>query len=127
MAFWHVSECIVIYLGFLALLVKLSLLRLLLLLLASKVLVVELVETLNAAQVNLGGSGNDISGVDAAKRNTVDLEGTGDEEDTVREGLEVDDTLAAEATGEDDENGTGLKRRAEDGGPLGLAGLLLIR
>ena len=67
--------------------------------------------------------GDNVAGVHAAERDTVCLEGTGDEEDTLAEGLEEHDTLAAETTGEEDEDGAGLERWAELGWVLGLAGL----
>jgi len=67
--------------------------------------------------------GNNVAGVHAAERNTIGFEGTGDEEDSLAQGLEEHDALAAEATGEEDEDGAGLERWAELGWVLGLAGL----
>lgn len=65
---------------------------------------------LDAADVDLCPSSNDVAGVDAAERNTVDLEWTGDEEDSLGEVLEEDDALATEAAGEENEDGTRLER-----------------
>lgn len=55
-----------------------------------------------AGDVDLVGGGNDVSGVDAAQGDTVDLEGTGDEEDALVEVLEEDDALATETAGKED-------------------------
>lgn len=76
-----------------------------------------------AGDVDLVGGGDDVSGVDSSQGDTVDLEGTGDQEDTLVESLEEDDALAAEATGEEDQDGTGLEGLS--GGPRadGLADL----
>jgi len=54
------------------------------------------IETLH---VDGGASGDDIASVDSSQRNTVDLEWTSDEEDTLAKVLEEDDTLATETTG----------------------------
>lgn len=64
----------------------------------------------DARQVNRGGGSDNISGVYPSQRNAVDFEGTGDEEDTLGKVLEEDDTLAAETTGEEDDDGAGLER-----------------
>ena len=57
-----------------------------------------------------GGAGGDhVAGVDATERDTVDLEGTGDQEDTLVEGLEENDALATEAASEEDEDSAGLE------------------
>ena len=78
---------------------------------------------IHTLQVNLGGGSNDISGVDPSQGNTVNFERTGNEENTLGKVLEEDNTLAAETTSEEDNDGTGLEgltglRRAD-----GLAGL----
>lgn len=73
--------------------------------------------------VHLVGGGDDVSGVDSSQRNAVDLEGAGDEEDTLVEGLEEDDALATEATSKDNQDGTGLKRLTRGPGANGLADL----
>ena len=62
---------------------------------------------INARQVNLVGCGDYIAGIDSSERNAVDFEWTGDEENTLLECLEEDDTLAAETTSEEDEDGAG--------------------
>lgn len=64
---------------------------------------------LNAGNVNLGPGGDNVAGVDASDGNTVDLEGTGDEENTLVKSLEEDNTLATETTGKEDQDGTGLE------------------
>ena len=51
------------------------------------------------------------------------IEGSGNEQDAVAEGLQVHDALAAETSSKDDEDGTGLERSAELGGADGLADL----
>jgi len=66
-----------------------------------------LVDTL---QINLGGGSDNISCVYPSQRNAVDFERTGDEEDTLGKVLEENDTLAAETTSEEDDDGTGLER-----------------
>lgn len=77
----------------------------------------------DTADVDLGLGRDHVAGVDASERDTVDLEWTGDEEDTLWEVLEEDDTLATEATGEEDQNGTRLERLADLGWADGLASL----
>lgn len=77
----------------------------------------------HAADVHLLTRRNHVAGVDAAEGDTVGFEGSGDEEDTLGEGLEEDDALAAEATGEEDEDSAGLEGAAEDGWAGGFAGL----
>jgi hypothetical protein len=79
--------------------------------------------SVKAAQVDLLRCGDDVAGVDSAKGNTVDLEGTGDQEDTLVEGLEENDALATEATGQEDQDGTGLEGLAGSPGTDGLADL----
>lgn len=114
------------YLGLLSLLEE-SLLGLLLvdLLLGEVVGGGDLLEGLgvDTADVHLGAGGDHVAGVHTAEGNTVDLEGAGDEEDTLVEVLQEDNTLAAEATGEEDQNGTGLQALTELGGTDSLADL----
>jgi hypothetical protein len=63
----------------------------------------------NALDVHGGRGSNDEAGVYSSQRNAVDFERTGDEENTLGQVLEEHDTLAAETTGEEDDDGTGLK------------------
>jgi hypothetical protein len=101
------------YLRLLALLEERVLTRLVSSLAVGEVAVLaDLVQNLgvDALQVNRGGGGDNISGVYPSQRNAVDFEGTGDEEDTLGKVLEEDDTLAAETTGEEDDDGAGLER-----------------
>jgi len=116
------------YLGLLSLLEESLLAGLLLGLLGGEVLGLgDLLDLLlvQAGDVDLVGGGDDVSGVDPSQGNTVDLEGAGDEEDTLVEGLEKDDALATETTGEDDQDGAGLQRLARGPGADGLADLLV--
>lgn len=73
--------------------------------------------------VDAGGGSNDIAGVYPSQRNAVNLEGTGDEENTLGKVLEDDDALAAETTSKEDDNGTGLEGLTGLRGALSLAGL----
>ena len=68
---------------------------------------------------------NYVAVVDAAQRDAIRLEGAGDQEDTLVEGLEENDALATEAASEEDEDSAGLERLAVLGGVCGLAGLSL--
>ena len=77
----------------------------------------------DASQVDLERGGDDVSRVDAAERDTVDLEGAGNEEDTLVEVLEEDDALAAEPTSEQNQDGAGLERAAGSPGADSLADL----
>jgi len=77
----------------------------------------------NALQVNRGGGSDDISGVYPSQRDAVNFEGTGDEENTLGKVLEENDTLAAETTSEEDNDGTGLERSPGFRRADGLAGL----
>ena len=76
-----------------------------------------------ALQVDLGGGGDDIAGVYSSQGNTVDFEGTGNEEDTLFDVLEDDDALAAEATSKENYDGAGLEGLADLCRADGLAGL----
>jgi len=77
----------------------------------------------NTSKVNLERSGNDVSRVDAAKGDTVDLEGAGDEQNTLVKCLEQDDALATETTGKEDQDGAGHEGLARSPRALGLADL----
>ena len=61
-------------------------------------------------QVDLCARGYDISGVDSPQWHAVDLEGACDEEDTLGEVLEEDDSLAAESASQENEDGARLER-----------------
>lgn len=121
-AFWYS------YLWLLSLLEESLLARLLLGLLANEVLGLgDLVNlgSVDTGEVNLLGGGDDVSGVDSSQGNTVDLEGASDEEDTLVEGLQEDDTLAAETASEQDQDGAGLQRLAGLPAADGLADLFV--
>merc|ERR1712149_80994 len=55
---------------------------------------------IEALHINGGAGGDDIAGIDSSEWDTVDLEWTGNKEDTLTKVLEEDDTLATESTGE---------------------------
>lgn len=78
---------------------------------------------IETGNVDLEGGGDNVAGVDPAQRDAVDLEGTGDEENALVEGLEEDDALAAEAAGEQDQDGAGLEGLPGSPGADGLADL----
>lgn len=69
------------------------------------------------------GGGDHVTRVNSSQRNAVDLEGAGDEENTLVEVLEKNDTLATEAASEEDQDGTGLEALTELGGTQSLADL----
>ena len=77
----------------------------------------------DSGQVNLLGGGDDVSGVDPSQGNAVDLEGAGNEESTLVEGLQENDALATEAASQQDEDGAGLEGLARLPGADGLADL----
>lgn len=81
----------------------------------------------DAAEIDLLAGGNNVAGVDAAEGNTVGLEGAGNEEDSLVEGLEEYNALAAEASGEEDEDGAGCEGGAELGRADSLASLLKMQ
>lgn len=78
---------------------------------------------LDSGKVDLLGGGDDVSGVDPSEGDTVDLEGAGNEEDTLVEGLQENDALATETASEQDQDGTGLEGGARGPGADGLADL----
>jgi len=94
------------------------------LLVLRKVLLVKLLQV-DAGDVNDSGSCDDVAGVYTAEGNTVELKGASDEDDTAREGLQVDNALSTESAGKDDEDCAGLKGGAEGGRFLGLTNLLV--
>ena len=81
--------------------------------------------SINTLEVDLGGCSQSVSLVHSLEGDTVDLVGAGDEEQTGGELLEEDNASAAEATGEEDQNGAGGNALSELGG-LGLGGLLVV-
>jgi hypothetical protein len=114
------------YLCLLALLKEIILSLFLVTLLPSKVLVTRnLINLLliNTRQINFLGGGDNVAGVDAAERNTVDFEGAGNEENTLLEVLQQDDALATETTSEEDENGAGGEGWSGSRGANGFADL----
>lgn len=114
------------YLWLLSLLEESLLAGLLLGLLANEVLRLgDLIDLLgvDTGEVDRLGGGDDVSGIDSSQGNAVDLEGAGDEEDTLVEGLQENDALAAEAPGEQDQDGAGLQRLARLPGADRLADL----
>lgn len=78
---------------------------------------------INALDVHGGRGGNDETSVDTAQGNAVNLEGTGDEENTLGQVLEEHDALAAETAGEEDDDGTGLEGGTGLRGANSLTGL----
>ena len=80
----------------------------------------------NTANVYTLAGGDHVAGVNSSEGNAIDLEGTGDKENTLVEVLEEDDTLATESTSEEDQNSTGLEAFAELRGTDSLADLLQI-
>ena len=60
----------------------------------------------NLGVVELGGGGSNVGLVDPPQRNTVDLEGTGNKEETRGEGLQVDHPLSPESTRQENEDGS---------------------
>lgn len=114
------------YLWLLALLEELGLAGLLVGRLTGEVLLIgDLLDLLgvNTRDINLVGCGDNVAGVDAADGDTVDLEWASDEENTLVEGVQEDDTLATEATSEENEDGAGNEGRARGGSTDGLADL----
>jgi hypothetical protein len=66
-----------------------------------------LVDTL---QINRSRGSDDIAGVYPSEGNTVDFEGTGNEENTLGKVLKDDNALAAETASKKDDDGAGLER-----------------
>ncbi len=85
---------------------------------------------LEVAKVDLGGGGNHVCLVHPPEGNTVDLVGTGDQQQSARQLLQEHHPLACEATREKDEDGAGCDGGAELRGLgvftalLGLADIL---
>ena len=98
------------YLWLLSLLEELIFTLLLVTLLPGKVLLTsDLVNLLlvNTRQIDLVRCGDNVAGVDSAKRNTVNLEWASNEENTLGECLQEDDTLSTETTSEENEDSAG--------------------
>jgi len=83
--------------------------------------VVDGLRNLDAGDINLSRSGNDVGLVDTADGDTVDLEGTRNEEESRVQALQEDDALSTEVAGQKDENGAGSDRgtKRTNGGLLG--------
>jgi len=71
-----------------------------------EVVVVVFLIQLEIAEVNLGRSRDDVTLVDATKRNTIQPERTSDHEKAGIQLFQKDDPLALVSTGEDDQNGS---------------------
>lgn len=69
------------------------------------------------------GCGDNIAGVDSSERYAVDLEGAGNQEDTLGKVLQEDDALSAETSSEEDEDSTGSEAGPRGGGSDGFANL----
>lgn len=114
------------YLWLLSLLEESLLASLLLGLLADEVLGLgDLVNlaAVDSGEVDLLGCGDDVAGVDSSEGDTVDLEGAGDEKDTLVESLQENNALATETASEQDQDGTRLESLARLPGADGLADL----
>jgi len=72
-----------------------------------EVVIIELVVQLKLSEINLGSRRNDVGLVDTTKRNTIQLEGTGDEEKARIQLFQKDDSPGLETTREDDQDGPG--------------------
>ena len=119
----------VLLLGCGAALLEESILALALLLLACPVLVLAYaVEDLLVKVGNIDGCAgcDNVAVVYAAQGDAVGLEGTGDQENALRQLAEEDNALAGEASREEDEDCAGLEGVAVFGGVGGLARLLLL-
>ena len=76
---------------------------------------------INSGKRDLGGGGHGVDLVNTLKGDTVDLVGSGDEEETGIKSLEHNDSLSTESSGEEDEDATGFKSGSELGGFLNLS------
>ena len=74
----------------------------------------------NTGEIDLGGGSDGVNLVDALKRDTVDLVGSGDKEEAGVESLEENDALSTETSGEEDENAAGFESLTELGGVVHL-------
>lgn len=64
----------------------------------------------DAANIDLGASTDDIGGINTTERNTVKFEGTSNKESVVLKNLKENDTLASETAGKKDQNSAGNQR-----------------
>lgn len=78
---------------------------------------------INTLEVDLAASGDHVARVDSSERDTVDLEGTGNQENTLGQVLEEHNPLTAEAASEEDQDGARLEALADLGRADGLADL----
>jgi hypothetical protein len=76
---------------------------------------------IDSGGAHLGGGSDGVNLIDASEGNSVDLAWAADEEESGLELLEEDNSLAAESSGGEDEDGAGLNALAELGG-LSLLG-----
>lgn len=74
---------------------------------------------------DLGGSGNDIGGVDSLERDSVDAVGSSDQEVSGLEGLEDDHSPSSVGAGEEDDNAASFDALAASEG-LGLVSFALV-
>ena len=75
---------------------------------------------INTSEGDGGGGGHGVNLVDALDGDTVNLVGSGNEEESRIELLEEDDSLSSESSGEEDEDATSFEASSELSGSLGL-------
>ena len=75
----------------------------------------------NTGEIDLGGGSDGVNLVDALDGDTVDLVGSGDEEESGLESLEEDNSLASISAGEEDKNAAGGDAGADFGSFLNLS------
>jgi hypothetical protein len=75
---------------------------------------------IDTGEGDAGGCGDGVDLVDALKGDTVDLVGSGDEEEAGVESLEEDDALSTETSGEEDEDAAGFESLTELGDVMHL-------
>lgn len=78
---------------------------------------------IDTSQIDLGGCGDDVTSVNSADWDTVDLEWASDEEDTLVKSLQENDTLATETTSEEDQDFSGFEGWSNFGWSDGFADL----
>jgi hypothetical protein len=72
----------------------------------------------------VSGGGNNVSGVDSSQGNTVDLEWARDQQGVVLQVLQVDNSLASESTGQEDQDSAWNQRGSQLLWARSLSGLL---